>query len=102
MHGFASWFDVEFADIPDHQTAPVKLSTSPNHPWVNQSILIITLLFIELFWITTIVSFKSAGIMWMKHTYMYYVYTVHHESFKTEKFCGFRTFCIWKFKMVQF
>ena len=32
MHGFASWFDVEFADIPDHQTAPVKLSTSPNHP----------------------------------------------------------------------
>lgn len=32
MHGFASWFDVEFADIPDHQTPPVKLSTSPNHP----------------------------------------------------------------------
>ena len=30
MHGFGSWFDVEFGGIPDCQI--VKLSTGPDHP----------------------------------------------------------------------
>ena len=30
MHGFGSWFDVEFGDISDCQIT--KLSTGPEHP----------------------------------------------------------------------
>lgn len=36
MHGFGSWFEVEFSSIPDgHDYSPVKLSTSPWKPYVQ-------------------------------------------------------------------
>lgn len=36
MHGFGSWFEVEFGSIPDgHDYSPVTLSTSPWKPYVR-------------------------------------------------------------------
>ena len=33
MHGFGSWFEVEFGSVPDHYDyTPVVLSTSPWKP----------------------------------------------------------------------
>ena len=33
LHGFGSWFDVRFGDIPeDYRYKPVSLSTSPSDP----------------------------------------------------------------------
>lgn len=35
MHGFGSWFEVEFSSIPDgYDFSPVSLSTSPWKPYV--------------------------------------------------------------------
>ncbi len=37
MHGFGSWFEVEFGSIPDgHDYSPVTLSTSPWKPYVTE------------------------------------------------------------------
>ena len=39
MHGFGSWFEVEFGSIPDgHDYSPVTLSTSPWKPYVRENV----------------------------------------------------------------
>lgn len=36
FHGFGSWFEVKFGDIPaEYDYQPVTLSTSPQHPLVH-------------------------------------------------------------------